>query len=101
MNTTASTNSRILTIAPSSRGFGFAVFEGQEKLVDWGVKSIQWVKNTRSIEKAKKLIVNYQPGVIALEDISSPQCRRSARIQSLNQATVAFERNHKLKVTLF
>ena len=28
---------RILAIAPSTRGFGFAVLEGQDTLVDWGV----------------------------------------------------------------
>ena len=28
---------RVLAIDPSTRGFGFAVLEGLEKLVDWGV----------------------------------------------------------------
>ena len=45
---------RILAIAPSSRGFGFAVLEGQEKLVDWGVKSIKGDKNTGPSPKWKR-----------------------------------------------
>lgn len=86
---------RIMGIAPSSRGFGFALLEGEEKLVDWGVKSITGDKNTGSIAKVEELIAYYQPGVIVLEDHSGKQSRRSARIQALSQSieVVAGSRN--------
>jgi len=48
-------NSRVLAIAPSSKGFGFAVLEGQV-LVDWGVRSVgKGDKNAQCVRKVEKL----------------------------------------------
>ena len=41
---------RLLAVALSTRGFGFAVLEG-DKLVDWGVKSISKNKNSRTLRR--------------------------------------------------
>jgi Holliday junction resolvasome RuvABC endonuclease subunit len=79
---------RILAIAPSTRGFGFAVVEGLDMLVDWGVKSISGDKNTGSIEKVGELIVHYEPSVIALEDTSTKPFHRSERIRALSKRIV-------------
>jgi hypothetical protein len=59
---------RVLAITPTTRGFGFAVLEGQETLVDWGVKSVKGDKNARCVEKVEMLILHYQPHVLALPD---------------------------------
>jgi hypothetical protein len=80
-------NTRILAISLSSRGFGFAVSEGQETLVDWGVKSVQGDKNRLSLAKIKELITHYQPYTLLMEDMSGQNSRRSARIQSLGLRT--------------
>ena len=101
MKTTESKYFRILGVALSTRGFGFVLLEGQEKLVDWGVKSIQGDKNTGSSEKVKEMILHYQPGVIVLEDTSSKHSRRSARIHMLNKRIVALAKSLNLKVALF
>ena len=92
---------RILAIAPSSRGFGFAVLEGQETLVDWGVKSIKGDKNTGTIAKVEEMIVHYQPDVIVLEDHSTKHSRRSARIQALSRRIIAFAKGRNVAVTVF
>lgn len=92
---------RILAIAPSSRGFGFAVLEDQEKLVDWGVKSIKGNKNTGSIAKVEEMIAHYQSGVIVLEDHSAKPSRRSARIRALGKRIVAMAESSNLTVALF
>jgi hypothetical protein len=47
---------RILAVAPSTRGFGFAVLEGQGTLVDWGVKLVTGDKNDGAIRKVKEMI---------------------------------------------
>jgi len=91
---------RILGVAPSSRGFGFAVLEGQEKLVDWGVKSITGNKNIGSLAKVEELIVHYQPGVIVLEDYSARDSRRAPRIQELGKKIVSMAKNHQVTVVL-
>ena len=31
---------RIIAIDPTTKGFGFAVMEGPEDLIDWGIKEV-------------------------------------------------------------
>jgi hypothetical protein len=47
---------RILAIAPSTKGFGYAVLEGHKMLVNWGVKSVEGDKNAGAIEKIEDMI---------------------------------------------
>lgn len=89
---------RILSIAPSTRGFGFAVIEGDDKLVDWGVKSVTKDKNTGSITKVDELLALYQPRVIVLQDVKDS--RRAPRIRELIQQIVALAESRKVKVVL-
>jgi len=92
---------RILAIAPSTRGFGFAVLEGQEKLVDWGVKSIKKNKNIGAIAKVEEMIVRYRPDVIVLEDHLAKHSRRCARIQALSRGIIAMAKSRNVTVALF
>src|ERR1017187_2726613 len=92
---------RILAIAPSTRGFGFAVLEGQETLVDWGVKTVKGDKNVQSLAKVGKLIAHYQPGALVLEDASAKSSRRSPRIRKLSQQIIKMAEARKMIVKLF
>jgi Holliday junction resolvasome RuvABC endonuclease subunit len=99
MSRTNLKNIRILAVAPSSRGFGFAVLEGQATLVDWGVKSVTGDKNTQSLAKVEELIAHYQPAVMVIQNTSNN--RRSTRIQELGQRIVTMAGNRNLRVALF
>ena len=92
---------RILAIAPSTVGFGFAVLEGQDTLVNWGVKIVEGDKNSQCLARAKELITHYQPDLIVLEDASSKDSKRSPRIRALTKKIVALASSSKVKVTLF
>ena len=92
---------RIIAIAPSTRGFGFAVLEGEARLVDWGVKSAKGDKNIHSLEKVEALILQYQPAVMALEDASPDNSWRSARIQALNRELIALAGRRDLRVKVY
>ena len=52
---------RVLAIDPSTRGFGFAVLEGPNRLIDWGVKETKIDKNRRSLKLIDELVNDYQP----------------------------------------
>lgn len=68
---------RLLAIDPSTKGFGFAVFEGPKCLVDWGVVRV-WAKNDADLlVRAEAIMDRYGPALIVLEDISGT--RRGAR----------------------
>jgi len=92
---------RILAIAPSSRGFGFVILEGEETLVDWGVKQADGNKNAQSLAKIRKLLTHYQPELVVLQNTSSEHCRRSPRIKALTKRIRAAVIKRKIKVALF
>jgi Holliday junction resolvasome RuvABC endonuclease subunit len=93
-------NLRILAIAPSTRGFGFSVLEG-ERLIDWGVKSVKGDKNKQSLLKIKEMISRYHPGVLVFEDYSAKGSRRSPRIRKLGHQIAALAKSCKVRVKLF
>jgi len=92
---------RILAIAPSSKGFGYAVLEGQDNLVDWGVKIVGVDKNVQSLTKVNELVIRYQPDVLVLEDALAKDSRRSPRIRILHRQIVQLAAKRKVSVKLF
>jgi hypothetical protein len=74
----------VLAVFPSTRGFGYAVFEGPRSLIDWGVKGARCPqKNLESLEKLRELTALYRPDVVVLEDYEGPGSRRAKRIRNL------------------
>jgi hypothetical protein len=94
---------RILAIAPVTRGFGFAVLEGQDTLVNWGVKTVKGKgnKNAKLLPKVEELIARYQPGVLVLEDASAKGSLRHTRIRRLAPQIVKVAETCKVDVKLF
>jgi len=87
-----------LAVAPSNRGFGFAVFEGQSILVDWRVKTVKGDKNEQTLAKLKALISQYQPAVLVIQDYSAHGSRRSPRIQELGRSIMALASEQGISV---
>ena len=58
----------ILSVFPSVRGFGFALFQGTWVPIDWGFRHVQGDKNKFSLEKVQKLIDEYAPDILLLEN---------------------------------
>src|SRR5205814_2322241 len=83
------------------RGFGFAVMDEKEKLVDWGVKSVKGDKNTRSLSHVANLIEHYRPNTIVLEDSRSPGTRRNSRIHALIRDIVVMAQGETIEVKQF
>lgn len=77
------------------------MLEGQETLVDWGVKPVKGDKNAQSLAKVEQLIVHYRPDVLVMEDALAKNSRRSSRIKALSQQIIGLAESHKTKITLF
>jgi Holliday junction resolvasome RuvABC endonuclease subunit len=101
MNKTLAKYPRILAIAPSTRGFGYAVLEGHGEIVDWGVRSIEGNKNSGSIKKVEEMIDLYNPQVMVLEDTTAKGSRRSPRIKALTKRLVDLAERRTIEVALF
>lgn len=83
MNRIPRSEARILAVDPSTRGFGFAVLEGPDRLIDWGVKETKTDKHRRALKLIAELIEQCEPGVIVLEDYAGKGSRRCRRIGEL------------------
>ena len=92
---------RVLAIDPSTRGFGFSVLEGPERLIDWGVKDTKTDKNRRALKLIKELINYYKPNVIVLEDYEGRGSRRCLRVKALISSISKLKSNRKVKVKNF
>src|SRR5262249_14989144 len=90
---------RVLAVDPSTRGFGFAILEGPDRLIDWGVKETKTDKKRRSLKLIDDLIGMYQPTVIVLENYSAKGSRRCGRVRELinNISKLAVKRNVKVR----
>ena len=92
---------RALAVDPSTRGFGFAVLEGPNRLIDWGVKETKTDKNKKTLKLVEDLIDRYQPSVIVVEDYEGKGSRRCHRIQALINDISRLASKQKIKVRSF
>jgi Holliday junction resolvasome RuvABC endonuclease subunit len=76
-------DTRIVSIDPTSHGFGFVVLEGATRLVDWGHASVRPCNNSRCLERIAELISWYHPDIVVIEDVRAPQSRRRTRVSQL------------------
>jgi len=90
---------RVLAIDPSTRGFGFAILEGPNRLIDWGVKETKIDKKKRSLKLITELIELYQPNTIVVEDYSAKGSRRCQRVGELIRdiSKIAVKRGIRVK----
>lgn len=96
MSVSAKSCNRVLAIDPSKRGFGFAVLEEPEELIDWGLRGARQEKNTDCLRQIITLIEKYCPDVIVIEDWQSKDSLRRARIRDLLEDTVKLALSKKL-----
>lgn len=92
---------RLLAVALTSRGLGYAVLEGEKTLVESEHMSVRkGDKNKQCLTKVEKLAAFYRPDVLVLQDVMAKGSRRAPRIKTLHKQIVRFAGKHKLKVEL-
>jgi Holliday junction resolvasome RuvABC endonuclease subunit len=91
----------VLAIDPSTRGFGFAILEGPNRLIDWGVKETKIDKQRKSLNLIEDLIERYQPSVIVVEDYAGKGSRRCRRIERLINDISKLASKRKIRVRSF
>src|SRR5260370_33776449 len=96
---------RVLAIDPSTKGIGFAVLEGPERLIDWGIKQAEGetddAKNAECAKILAELIDRYRPRILALEDAATDDSRRCERVEKLLAAIRQLAREKRVKVLDF
>jgi len=88
----------ILAVSLSTEGFGYALMESANSLVDYGNKVFTDRKNDRSLNHITKLIGLFKPSVLVLHDVNAKGSYRAARIKELHRNVLTLAEKHKLKV---
>lgn len=99
MHHTRTRQLRILALAPSARGFGYAAMEDLA-ILECGKKGAKGDKNLRSLSKIEKLMVLFRPGVLVLPDVSAKGSRRAPRIKALHEQVIELATKQNCKVAL-
>lgn len=74
---------RVLAVDPGTRGFGYALFEGADRLVDWGTKDIRRDKEQVALVKIEELLRRFEPDVLVVEDCLHISSRRNRKFRLL------------------
>lgn len=77
----------VLGLHPSSRGFGWVIFEAPFSLLDWGTVDIRDDKNATALNRIETLFDRHAPAVLAMER-HDEGARRSPRIRQLYLAVI-------------
>jgi Holliday junction resolvasome RuvABC endonuclease subunit len=93
-----SSDTRVLAIDPTTKGFGFVVLEGPERLIDWGVACVGGDKNLRTLLRVTALIRRYSPEILVIEDHTSRMCRRRARVRELLRSIARLGPTHSIAI---
>ena len=100
MNQTASKQIRVLAIALTARGFGYCVMENHA-ILECGNKGVKGNRNLQSASKIEKLLKQFLPSVLVLQDVNATGCRRARRIKTLHRQIIELAASRKIKVSLF
>jgi hypothetical protein len=101
MNHHHTQRSRLLALAPTSRGLGYAVLEGEGSLIESGYTSVRnGDKNAQCLGKAEKLFALYRPDALILENVVAKGSRRHQRIKRLHRKLEAFAKKRRLAVNI-
>jgi Holliday junction resolvasome RuvABC endonuclease subunit len=92
---------RVLAIDPSTRGFGFAILEGPNRLIDWGVKETKTDKKRRALKFVEDFIERYKPDSIVVEEYEAKGSRRCGRVQELINDISKLAVKNRVKVRRF
>lgn len=74
---------RVLGFHPTARGFGWVVFEGPFRPMDWGLVSARKDKNATCLKRLKRLLIRFAPETLVLEAYDRETTRRARRIARL------------------
>jgi len=78
----------VMAVHPTTRGFGWVVFEAPFSPVDWGIASARTSRNEKLLRRFERLLKRYEPDTVVLEEFEGNGTRRVDRVQRLCRSIV-------------
>jgi len=91
----------MLAVHPTSRGFGWVLFEGPLVPVDWGIASAKGKRSAQGMVRFKQLIDQYRPSVLVLEKYEEDDSNRGERIRTIAQTMRGFANSHDMDTPIY
>jgi Holliday junction resolvasome RuvABC endonuclease subunit len=91
----------VLGIHPTSRGFGWIVFETPLAPFDWGTVEVREDKQAGAIGRLEKLLTKYKPVAVALEQYEGAPAHRAPRIRRVAAAMAKTSRKHGADIAVY
>ncbi len=91
----------VLGIHPSSRGFGWALFEGPLVPFDWGTVDVRANRNAVALRRFEKLLDRYEPRALAIESFENKVSRRSTRVRTFCRKLVTLVEARGIEVRTY
>jgi hypothetical protein len=95
---TSENPNRILAIDPTTKGFGYIIFELPFRLVQWGRAHISGDKEVGALFRLDKLMYNFNLSALVLEDIQAPGSLRRPRVRGLIESLMRRAKERGLAV---
>jgi hypothetical protein len=89
----------VFAVHPTSRGFGWIVFERPNAPFDWGAAAVSKEKQS-GLARLAYLMERYRPSVFALEQFVGSPSRRAPRIQNVAAAMVAMAQKRGIATSI-
>lgn len=90
---------RIFALDPTTKGFGYVVFELPFRLVEWGLAHIAGDKSAGAVARFERLLNRFRPDTVVLEDAEAPGSRRQPRVRRLIEALAKLARERGIAVS--
>lgn len=91
----------VLAVRPTTRGFGWVLFEAPYVPGDWGIVSARGDTSTRAMRRFARLLGQYQPTALVLEKPSPSRKGTSSRARMLTQTMRGFAQNRDIDVPIY
>ena len=96
-----SNNQRILAVDPYDRGFGYAVLEGPDNLIDWGTTAAARRTTARHLSSLKHLIDRFAPDILVTEDGARQGSSRRRETRLLLKRIRRFAKRRRVRVRTY
>lgn len=91
----------VLGFHPTARGFGWVVFEGPFRPIDWGLVSARKDKNATCLKRLDGLLERFAPEVLVLEAYDRQSSRRARRIARLGDSVRRLADAHGVETIVY
>jgi hypothetical protein len=91
----------VLAVHPTSRGFGWVVFESPILPVDWGLSRRKSKRSARSLARLEQIIDRYKPTVLVFEQFDEYPARRGRRVRELYRQMIALANGRGIDTPIY